>query len=231
MGRDLVITLPSIGGSGYLTLAETIADAAIKAGYYAVVYQCRGLAQAEGPMCLDVWISEKEIHGSVPQEINYMDAYEMTEIWRMFTEAGNRAEKVYSKDLTVISDYRVIEPIAVMTSIKGPRYYSREELLELLKNYKIGGNPPKIILYDFSKYKEYPSVLKGPYSFGVMIADLEKRKDEDLLKIPLEEAKKVVYESAPPKKGVPEKNVEIFEKGYRDRMKFKGEETSKVIFI
>ncbi|MBU0699601.1 MAG: 2-oxoacid:acceptor oxidoreductase family protein, partial [Proteobacteria bacterium] len=122
MKRDLVITNPSLGGSGYLTLVGSMANAAIKAGYYSTTYQCRGLAQAEGPMCLDIWISEKEIYGAVPQEINYMNGYDMTEIWRMFIEAGSQAEKVYSKDLTLIMDYRVIEPIAVTTSMKGPRY-------------------------------------------------------------------------------------------------------------
>ncbi len=226
MKRDLVITFPSIGGSGYLTLAETIADAAIKAGYYAVVYQCRGLAQAEGPMCLDTWVSEREIHGAVAQEVNYMNAYELTEVWRMFTEAGRQVEEVYSKDLTIVSDYRVIEPIVVMTSIKGPRYYSREELLELIKNYKIAGNTPRIILYDFSKYKQYASVLKGPYSFGIIIADLEKR--DDILRIPKQVAKAVVYEGAPQKGKLPELNVEVFEKGYEDRIKAK---EAKVMMI
>lgn len=228
MKRDLVITFPSIGGSGYLTLAETIADAAIKAGYYSVVYQCRGLAQAEGPMCLDTWISEKEIHGAVVQEVNYMNAYEMTEIWRMFTEAGKEVERVYSKDLTIVSDYRVIEPIVVMTSIKGPRYYSREELLELIKNYKIAGNTPRIILYDFSKYKQYASILKGPYSFGVIVADLEQR--DDIIRIPKNEAKAAVYEGAPQKGKLPELNVEAFERGYEDRIKAKAKE-AKVIMI
>jgi len=219
MKRDLVITNPSLGGSGFLTLVGTIAEAAMKAGYYSVSYQCRGLAQAEGPMCLDLWISEKEIHGAVVQEVNYMNAYEMTEIWRMFTEAGEKVEKAYSKDLTLISDYKIIEPIAVMTSIKGPRYYSREELAEVLKNYKIAGNTPKIILYDFSRYKQYAPVLKGPYSFGVLVADLEKR--DDILTIPKKEAEAAVYEGAPQKGKLPQVNLEAFQKGYEDRNKAK----------
>ncbi len=226
MKRDLVITNPSLGGSGYLTLAGTIADAAIKAGYYSVVYHCRGLAQAEGPMCLDIWISEKEIHGAVAQEVNYMNAYEMTEIWRMFTEVGEQPEKAYSKDLTLISDYRVIEPIAVMTSIKGPRYYSREEMLEVLKTYKIAGITPRLILYDFSNYKQYASILKGPYSFGVIVADLEKRND--IVKIPKKEAEAAVYEGAPQKGKLPELNLEVFQKGYEDRTKAKED---KVLMI
>ncbi len=226
MKRDLIITSPSLGGSGFLTLVGTITDAAIKMGYYSVVYQCRGLAQAEGPMCLDIWISEKEIHGAVPQEINYMNAYEMTEVWRMFTEAGKQVEKAYSKDLTLVSDYKIIEPIAVMTSIKGPRYYSREELREVLKNYKIAGNTPRLILYDFSKYKQYAPVLKGPYSFGVIVADLDKRND--IVKIPKKEAEAAVYEGAPQKGKLPQINVEAFQKGYEDRTKAK---EGKVLMI
>lgn len=219
MKRDLVITFPSLGGSGYLTLAENISDAAMKAGFYSVVYQCRGLAQAEGPMCLDTVVSEKEIHGAVAQEVNYMNAYEMIEIWRMFTEAGKQAERAYSKDLTVVSDYKVIEPIAIMTSIKGPRYYSKEEMLEVLKNYKIAGSNPRLILYDFSKYKQYATVLKGPYSFGVIVADLEKRSD--IVKIPKKDAEAAVFEGAPQKGKLPQLNLEAFQKGYEDRMKAK----------
>ena len=215
MKRDLIITNPSLGGSGYLTLVGSMANAAIKAGYYSTIYQCRGLAQAEGPMCLDIWISEKEIYGAVPQEINYMNGYDMTEIWRMFTEAGSQAEKVYSKDLTLIMDYRVIEPIAVTTSMKGPRYYSREELLEVLKEYKIAGDTPRLIVYDFSKYKQYAPVLKGPYSFGVIVADLEKRND--IVKIPRKEAESAVREGAPQSGKIPQLNVEAFQRGYKDR--------------
>ncbi len=170
-------------------------------------------------MCLDIWISEKEIHGASAHEVNYMNAYEMTEIWRMFTEAGKQAEKAYSKDLTIVSDYKVIEPIAVMTSTKGPRYYSREELLEVLKNYKIAGNTPKLILYDFSKYKQYAPVLKGPYSFGVIVADLEKRKD--ILRIPKKQAETAIYEGAPQEGKIAQLNVEFFQKGYEDRIKAK----------
>ena len=56
MKRDLVITNPSLGGSGYLTLIGTIADTALKMGYYSVaigflaldlclVFQILGLVQ------------------------------------------------------------------------------------------------------------------------------------------------------------------------------------------
>lgn len=172
-------------------------------------------------MCLDIWISEKEIHGAVVQEVNYMNAYEMTEIWRMFTEAREQVENAYSKELTIVSDYKVIEPIAVMTSVKGPKYYSREELLEVLKNYKIAGNTPRLILYDFSRYKKYASILKGPYSFGVIVADLEKRND--IVRIPKKEAEAAIYEGAPQKGKIAQLNVEVFQKGYEDRMKTDGD--------
>jgi len=215
MQKDLIITNPSLGGSGYLTLVGSMANAATKAGYYSAIYQCRGLAQAEGPMCLDIWISTKEIYGAVPQEINYMNGYDMTEIWRMFLEAGSQAEKVYSKDLTLIMDYKVIEPIAVTTNMKGPRYYTREELLEVLKEYKIAGSAPRLIVYDFSKYRQYASVLKGPYSFGVIIADLEKRND--IIKLPKKESEEAVREGAPQSGKIPQLNVEAFQRGYKDR--------------
>lgn len=219
MKRDLVITFPSLGGSGYLTLAENISDAAIKAGHYSIVYQCRGLAQAEGPMCLDTVVSEREIHGAVARDVNYMNAYEMTEVWRMFQEAGKQVENAYTKDLTIVTDYKIIEPIAVMTSAKGPRYYTREELLEVLKNYKIAGSTPRIIAYDFSKYKQFGTVLKGPYSFGLIVADLEKRND--IVKIPRDKAEAAVFAGAPQKGKLPQQNVEAFQKGYDDRIKAK----------
>ncbi len=226
MKRDLVITFPSLGGSGFLTLADNVADAAVRAGYFAIVYQCRGLAQAEGPMCLDTVISEKEIHGAVARDVNYMNAYEMTEAWRMFTEAGKQTEKAYTKDLTIVTDYKVIEPIAIMTSIKGPRYYTREEMLEVLKSYKIAGSMPRIIAYDFAKYTQFGTVLKGPYSFGVIVADLEKRND--IVKIPKDKAEAAVREGAPQKGKIPQMNVDAFLKGYEERMKAK---EGKVIML
>ncbi|MBW2597497.1 MAG: hypothetical protein JRC55_02240, partial [Deltaproteobacteria bacterium] len=42
--KQLTITNPSIGGSGYLTLSNIQADAAMEAGFHAAVHQCRGLA-------------------------------------------------------------------------------------------------------------------------------------------------------------------------------------------
>ena len=113
--RQLTISNPSIGGSGYLTLSNIEADAAIAAGFHAAIHQCRGLAQAGGPLCVDVMIREHEVRGAVPYNVDYINGYDLSEAWRGVFTSGDFTI-AFPRGLTVVADFYVDEPILVTAS-------------------------------------------------------------------------------------------------------------------
>ena len=102
--RQLTISNPSIGGSGYLTLSNIEADAAIAAGFHAAIHQCRGLAQAGGPLCVDVLIRERELRGSAPYNVDYINGYGLSEACRDVFTAGDFAVS-FPRGITVMADF------------------------------------------------------------------------------------------------------------------------------
>ena len=233
--KQLTITNPSIGGSGYLTLSNIQADAAIEAGFHAAIHQCRGLAQAGGPLCVDVVIREHEVKGSVPHYVDYVNGFDLSEAWRAVYTAGD-FETSFPRGLTVVADFYVDEPILVTASRKGPRYLTRDEYLKRFEEVIDQGHDLRLVFFDFKKHKVL-SILKGPFSLGVIAADLKIRKDNRFINLPKKAAIKGILNNVPQQKDpaanakIRRLNQNVFESGYTARKQFAGSRDKKIILI
>jgi Pyruvate/2-oxoacid:ferredoxin oxidoreductase gamma subunit len=233
--KKLTISNPAIGGSGYLTLAAMQADAAIAAGFHAAIHQCRGLAQAGGPLCIDVVIRGTQVVGAVPHNVDYVNGFELCETWRAISSVEN-FQISFPRGLTVLSDYFVEEPILVTASQKGPRYLTREEFVEKFEELISKGCDLRMVAYDFAKHN-FAKILKGPFSFGVLIADLYLRQNDNFIKLSKEAAIEGLLRNVPTKKGGMadeqrrQLNQQVFEKGYEARERFAGPRDARTLYI
>ncbi|MFP3870636.1 MAG: hypothetical protein ACLFVT_07140 [Syntrophobacteria bacterium] len=233
--RRLTISNPAIGGSGYLTLATMQADAAIFAGFHAAVHQCRGLAQAGGPLCVDVVIRENEVAGAVPHYVDYVNGFELCEAWRAISSVQD-FNRAFPRGLTVVADFFVERPILVTASRKGPRYLTKEEFIKKFEARIDEGYDLRVVAYEFSKHR-FPAILKGPFSFGVIVADIGVRKDDRFIALPREAAIEGILSNVPTKKGkfADEErrrfNRYVFERGHEAREQFAGEKDARIMLI
>jgi hypothetical protein len=233
--RLLTISNPAIGGSGYLTLANMQADAAIAGGFHAAIHQCRGLAQAGGPLCVDVVIRGNAVVGAVPHFVDYVNGFELTEAWRAVSSV-NDFQTSFPRGLTVVADFFVEKPILVTANRRGPRYLTREEFVKKFENLIDQGCDLRLILYDFGKHN-YPTILKGPFSFGVIVADLYLRRDDRFITLSKEAAIEGILNNVPTKKKpVADKeqrkfNRYVFERGFEARESFAGFGDERIFFI
>jgi hypothetical protein len=233
--RQLTITNPSIGGSGYLTLSNMQADAAIEAGFHSAIHQCRGMAQAGGPLCVDVMIRDHEVKGAVPHSIDYANGFDMSEAWRVVFSASD-FEKSFPRGLTVVADFYVEEPILVTGSRKGPRYLTKYEFLKKFEEVIDKGCDLRVVAYDFEKHG-LRTISKGPFSLGVITADLAIRQDDRFITLPKEASIEGILNNVP-KKADPvanEKmrklNRDVFESGFAAREQFAGSPDERIILI
>lgn len=233
--KQLTISNPSIGGSGYLTLSSMQADAAIQAGFHAAIHQCRGLAQAGGPLCVDVMIREREVKGSVPRHVDYINGYDLSEAWRAVFTAGDFALS-FPRGLTVVADFYVDEPILVSASRKGYRYLTREEYLGRYEEIIDNGGDLRLVFYDYKNYK-LGNILKGPFSLGVIAADLNIRQDDRFITLPKKAVMEGILSNVPKMKNpdadakIKRLNHDVFETGYAAREEFAGAMDAKIILI
>lgn len=233
--RQLTISNPSIGGSGYLTLSNMQADAAIKAGFHAAIHQCRGLAQAGGPLCVDVMIREHDVKGSVSHYVDYINGFDLSEAWRAVYTAGDFAG-AFPRGLTVVADFYVEEPILVTASRKGPRYLTREEYLERFEEVIDQGHDLRLVFYNFKKHN-LAVILKGSFSLGVVVADLHIRQDDRFITLPKEAALEGMLNNVPQKaditanEKIQKANRHAFESGYAAREQFAGSHNDKIMLI
>lgn len=236
VNKQLTISNPAIGGSGYLTLSNMEADAAIQAGFHVAVYQCRGLAQAGGPLCIDVVIREHEVKGSNSHDVDYVNGFDLSEAWRVVNSARD-FESAFPRGLTIIADFFVDVPILVTANRKGPRYLTRDEYLKKLKDLIDAGYDIRVVAYDFKKYK-LKTILKGPFSLGVIASDLMMRNDDRFITLPKESTIEGILNNVPQKKGnsdynkkMLKRNREVFESGFAARKLFGGPRDEKIIMI
>jgi len=233
--KQLTITNPSIGGSGYLTLSNIQADAAIEAGFHAAIHQCRGLAQAGGPLCVDVMIREHEVKGSVPHYVDYVNGFDLSEAWRAVYTAGD-FETSFPRGLTVVTDFYVDEPILVTASRKGPRYLTRDEYLKRFEEIIDQGHDLRLVFFDFKKHK-FLTILKGPFSLGVIVADLKIRKDDRFIILTKKAAIQGILNNVPQVKDpaanakIRRLNRNVFETGFAVRKQFAGARDERIILI
>ncbi len=233
--KQLTITNPSIGGSGYLTLSNMQADAAIEAGFHAAIHQCRGMAQAGGPLCVDVMIREHEVKGAVPHSIDYVNGFDMSEAWRAVSSASD-FEKSFPRGLTVVADFYVELPILVTGSRKGPRYLTKEEFLKKFEELIDKGCDLRVVPYDFKKH-DLRIISKGPFSLGVITADLAIRQDDRFITLPKEASIEGILNNVPKKadpsanEKIRKLNQDVFESGYAAREQFAGSPDERVILI
>lgn len=233
--KFLTISNPGIGGSGYLTTATMEADAAIIGGFQATMHVCRGLARAEGPLCVEVMIRKDEVFGAQVQGVDYINAADLTEAWRLLNTPKD-FRQAFPRLVTVVSDYYVEVPILVTASRRGPRYYTREEYIKKFQELIDEGKDLRVIAYEFSQYK-FPAILRGPFSIGVLLADLEERQDPGLLKITKEDAIMGIIQNVPTKGGVlaasqrQKFNVHVFNCGYEARKVYAGPKDQRIMVI
>jgi hypothetical protein len=233
--RRLTISNPAIGGSGYLTLATMQADAAIAGGFHAAIHQCRGLAQAGGPLCVDVVIREQQVLGAVPHMVDYVNGFELTEAWRAVSSVSD-FQVSFPRGLSVVADFFVEKPILVTASRKGPRYFTREEFVKKFEELIQKGCDLRLIAYDFEKHN-FPTILKGPFSFGIIVADLHFRKDDRFVILSRKAAVEGILQNVPTKKrGLADEerrkfNRYVFDRGYEARERFAGSVHGRTIFI
>ncbi len=234
--KQLTISNPAIGGSGYLTLSNMEADAAVQAGFHVAIHQCRGLAQAGGPLCVDVVIREHEVKGSNSHDVDYVNGFDLSEAWRVVNSV-REFERAFPRGLTIVADFFVDVPILVTTTRKGLRYLTRDEYLNKFKNLIDTGYDLRMVAYDFKKYK-FQTILKGPFSLGVIASDLIMRNDDRFIKLPKESIIEGILNNVPQKKGNPaynkkmiKHNREVFESGFAARKLFDGPRDEKIIII
>lgn len=234
--KQLTISNPAIGGSGYLTLSNMEADSAIKAGFHVAIHQCRGLAQAGGPLCVDVVIREHEVKGSISHDVDYVNGFDLSEAWRVVNNVRD-FERSFPRGLTLVADFFVDVPILVTASRKGPRYLTRDEYLKKFKDLIDAGFDMRMVAYNFKKYK-FQTILKGPFSLGVIASDLMMRNDDRLIMLPKESTIEGILNNVPQKKGNPgynkkmlKRNREVFEAGFAARKLFAGPRDEKIIII
>lgn len=234
--KQLTISNPAIGGSGYLTLSNMEADSAIKAGFHVAIHQCRGLAQAGGPLCVDVVIREHEVKGSISHDVDYVNGFDLSEAWRVVNNVRD-FERSFPRGLTLVADFFVDVPILVTASHKGPRYLTRDEYLKKFKDLIDAGFDMRMVAYNFKKYK-FQTILKGPFSLGVIASDLMMRNDDRLIMLPKESTIEGILNNVPQKKGNPgynkkmlKRNREVFEAGFAARKLFAGPRDEKIIII
>lgn len=234
-GRTLVISNPGIGGSGYLTVAAMEADAAIAAGLHAAMHICRGLAQAGGPLCVDVVIQTEEIYGAEAPGVDYINSSDLTEGWRLLTSPQD-FHRAFPRGVTLVSDYYVEVPILVAASRTGPRFFSREQFMEKFEELIRQGKDLRVVAYNFDRFN-FPAILKGPFSIGVLVADLEERQNGALVKISKEAAIEGITRNVPAKGGVlavkkrQEFNVHVFNCGYEARKSYSGPSDQRIILL
>ena len=214
--KQLTISNPAIGGSGYLTLSNMEADAAVQAGFHVAIHQCRGLAQAGGPLCVDVVIREHEVKGSSSHDVDYVNGFDLSEAWRVVNSV-REFESAFPRGLTIVADFFVDVPILITATRKGLRYLTRDEYLNKFKNLIDKGYDLRMVAYDFKKYK-FQTILKGPFSLGVIASDLIMRNDDRFIKLPKESIIEVILNNVPQKKGNPAYNKKMIKHKPKNRM-------------
>ncbi len=79
--------------------------------------------------------------------------------------------------------------------------------------------------------------MKGPFSLGVIAADLKIRKDDRFITLPKKAAIKGILNNVPQKKDhaanakIMRLNRNVFETGFAARKKFSGSQDEKIILI
>ena len=184
---------------------------------------------------MDVMIREHEVVGAVPHFVDYVNGFELTEAWRAATTVDDFGSS-FPHGLTVVADFFVEKPILVTANRRGPRYLTREEFIEKFEELIQTGCDVRLIAYDFSKYN-FPTILKGPFSFGVIVADLHLRQDDRFISLSKEAAMEGILINVPTKRSkVADEerrkfNRYVFERGYESRESFAGSRDERIIFI
>jgi hypothetical protein len=180
-------------------------------------------------------IREHEVVGAVPHFVDYVNGFELTEAWRAVTTAHDFGSS-FPRGLTVVADFFVEKPILVTANRRGPRYLTREEFIEKFEELIQTGCDLRLIAYDFFKYN-FPTILKGPFSFGVIVADLHLRQDDRFISLSKEAAMEGILINVPTKRSnVADEerrkfNRYVFERGYEARESFAGSRDERIIFI
>ena len=122
----------------------------------------------------------------------------------------------------MVADFHVDEPILVTASRKGPRYLTKDEYLKRYEEVIEQGHDMRLVFFDFKKHKLL-TIMKGPFSLGVIAADLAIRQDDRFITLPKKAAIEGLLNNVPQKadpatnEKIRNLNREVFEKGYAAR--------------
>jgi hypothetical protein len=130
----------------------------------------------------------------------------------------------------------VDEPILVTASRKGPRYLNRDEYLKRYQEVIDQGHDLRLVFYDFKKHNVLP-ILKGPFSLGVIAADLKIRRDNRFITLTKKAALEGILNNVPQMKDpasnkkIRKLNRNVFESGYAARKQFAGDKDERIMLI
>ena len=143
-----------------------------------------GLAQAGGPLCVDVVIRDHEVKGSVSHDVDYVNGFDLSEAWRVVNNVSD-FKSAFPRGLTVVADFFVDVPILVTASRKGQRYLTRDVYLKKFKDLIDAGFDMRIVAYNFKKYKLQtmikPALLKTAFldlPYLLLVVVYPKKKDK-----------------------------------------------------
>ncbi len=94
----------------------------------------------------------------------------------------------------------------------------------------------RLVFFDFKKHN-LRTIMKGPFSLGVIAADLDIRKDDRFITLPKEAAVKGILNNVPQKadpaanEKMRKLNQDVFERGYTAREQFAGSLDERLILI
>jgi len=120
------IAIAGVGGTGLLTAASVLAEAAVKQGENVRVGEIHGLAQRGGVVRCDVRIGDK-VFGPIIMDLkaNVLLSFELAETLRSL-------KKVSSKGVILMNNYRMIPP---GVSAKGESYLDEQKVLFMAKDF------------------------------------------------------------------------------------------------
>ena len=137
MIEELNIAFIGVGGTGVITAAQIIAEAALKEGYNAVQGEIHGLAQRGGSVLCEVRIGSKVFGPIIPTgRTDIIVSLEPIEVGRI-------VHKLKDNGKVLINTYKILPPIVSEGKAKYPDVDKIKEIIKELTPY----------IYSFDAYE------------------------------------------------------------------------------
>ena len=126
MIEELNIAFIGVGGTGVITAAQIIAEAALKEGYNAIQGEIHGLAQRGGSVLCEVRIGSKVYGPIIP--IGRVDIIVSLEP----IEVGRIAHKIKDNGKIILNTYKILPPIVSEGKAEYPNIDKIKEIINEL---------------------------------------------------------------------------------------------------